>query len=31
LELMLKNLTENKKLELLGTVKRILTSGLNKI
>jgi MarR family 2-MHQ and catechol resistance regulon transcriptional repressor len=30
LELMLKNLTENQKLELLGTVKRILTNGLNK-
>src|SRR5210317_530933 len=30
LELMLKNLTENQKRELLGTVKRILTSGLNK-
>lgn len=30
LELMLKNLTENQKLELLGIVKRILTNGLNK-
>jgi len=30
LELMLKNLTENQKLEFLGTVKRIITNGLNK-
>lgn len=30
LELMLKNLKENQKLELLGIVKRILTNGLNK-
>jgi DNA-binding MarR family transcriptional regulator len=30
LELMLKNLTENQRLELLGSVKRILASGLNK-
>jgi len=30
LELMLKNLTENQKLEFLGTAKRILANGLNK-
>jgi MarR family 2-MHQ and catechol resistance regulon transcriptional repressor len=30
LELMLKNLTENQKRQLLGTVKQILTNGLNK-
>ena len=30
LELMMKNITENQKLELLDTVKRILKNGLNK-